>query len=113
VRLTRLPGRTATAALAAGRRGAWVLARDGRLLRAGLAGPARTVRRRLGAIAADGAELWAVAAGGRTVLRLDPAGRVRARAASPAPLSGRMALTREDVWVLTASGRQVVRVPRP
>ena len=113
VRLTRLPGRTATAALAAGRRGAWVLARDGRLLRAGLAGPARTVRRRLGAIAADGAELWAVAAGGRTVLRLDPAGRVRARAASPVPLSGRMALTREDVWVLTASGRQVVRVPRP
>ena len=57
-RRTRLPGRTATAALAAGRRNARrVLARDGRLLRVGSTGPVRRVRGRLRAIVADGAEL--------------------------------------------------------
>ncbi len=113
VRRTRLPARAAAGALAAGRGVAWVLPRDGRLLRVGLAGPARTVRAGLRAVVAGATELWAVAADGRAVLRLDPAGRVRAQAASPAPLTGRMALTRGDVWVLAGSGRQAVRVPRP
>ena len=112
-RAVRLPGRAAAGALAAGRGGAWVLARSGRLLRVGRTGPVRTVRGRLRAVVASGAELWAVAAGGRTVLRLDAAGRVLGRAASPRRLSGRMALTRGHLWVLTASGRQVLRVPRP
>ncbi|MGE0027271.1 MAG: hypothetical protein AB7O78_07420 [Thermoleophilia bacterium] len=113
VRRTRLPAATATAALAVGRGVAWVLPRDGGLLRVGLAGPARPVRTGLRAIVAGDAELWAVASDGRSVLRLDPAGRVRAQATSPAPLSGHMALTGGQVWVLTQSGRQVVRVPRP
>jgi hypothetical protein len=113
VRRSRLPLRAAAGALAAGRGAAWVLPRDGRLLRMGLAGSVRTVRAGLRAIVAGGPELWAVAADGRTVLRLDPAGRVRAQATSPVRLSGRMTLTRKDVWVLADPGRQAVRIPRP
>lgn len=113
VRRTRLSAGAATAAVAVGRGVAWVLPRDGRLVRVGLAGPPRPVRSGLRAMVAGGTELWAVASDGRTVLRLDPAGRVRARATSPARLSGHMALTGGQAWVLARSGRQVVRVPRP
>ncbi|HET6691895.1 MAG TPA: hypothetical protein VFG74_13640 [Miltoncostaeaceae bacterium] len=113
VRRTRLPARAASGALAAGRGVAWVLPRDGRLLRVTPTGRARMVRAGVRAIAATGTELWAVAAGGRAVVRLDPRGRLRARASSPVRLSGRMALTRGNVWVLARSGRQAVRVPRP
>jgi len=112
-RRTRLPARAATGALAAGRGAAWVLPRDGRLLRVSPTGRVRMVRKGLRAVAAAGAEVWAVAAGGRAVVRLDRFGRLRARAMSPVRLSGRMALTRGNVWVLARSGRQAVRVPRP
>ncbi|HMN98168.1 MAG TPA: hypothetical protein PKD59_02025 [Miltoncostaeaceae bacterium] len=113
VRRTRSAPAVATAALAVGRGVAWLLPRGGRLLRVGLAGPPREVRTGLRAIVAGDGELWAVASDGRTVLRLDPAGRVRARATSPVRLSGHMALTGGQAWVLAESGRQVVRVPRP
>jgi hypothetical protein len=53
---------------------AWVLPRDGRLLRVTPTGRARMVRAGVRAIAATGTELWAVAAGGRAVVRLDPGG---------------------------------------
>jgi hypothetical protein len=113
VRRTRLPARAARGALAAGRGAAWVLPRDGRLLRVTGAGRVRTVRAGVRAVAAAGTEAWAVTAGGRRILRLDLAGRVRAQATSPVRLSGRMALTRGHVWVLARAGRQAVRVPRP
>ena len=78
----------------------------------GRQGPVRKVRSGVRAVAAGGAELWALTSG-RTVLRLDATGRIRGRTISPRRVSAGMALTGGHLWVLTASGRQVLRIARP
>ena len=113
LRWTRLPDKAARGALAPARGGAWVLARNGQLLRVGRNARPRKVLGHIRAIAAVDDQVWALKADRRTILNLHPAtGRQRGRVSVKPRLSGRMAFTGRHVWILAASGRQAVRIPR-
>ena len=111
LRTTRLPQRPA--ALAAGPRGAWVLDGRGHLLSVRPSGQIRRMQRGIAAVAAAGDQLWAVRRDRHTVVNLHPVtARVRGRARAGARLSNAMAIASRHVWVLSASGRHLVRLPR-
>jgi len=111
LRTTRLAQRPA--ALAAGPRGAWVLTARGDLLRVGATGRTKRMQRGLAAVAATGNQLWAVRRDRRTVVNLHPVTtRVRGTARAGVRLSATMAITNRHVWVLSDSGRHLVRLPR-
>ena len=113
LRRTRLPKQAAAGVVVAGRKGAWVLTGNSQLLGVGRGGRTRKVTGRVRAIAALDDQLWAVEADRRTVLNLHPlSGRARGRAVADRPLSRQMTFTHGHLWVLAASGRQVLRLRR-
>ncbi|MGD9697021.1 MAG: hypothetical protein AB7V42_15325 [Thermoleophilia bacterium] len=110
---TDLPADAAAGQIAPGARGAWVRTSGGRVLAVAGGGAARAVRGGVLAIAAADGRLWAVLRDRHTVVVIDRrTGRARARAVSPVRLSDRMTFTRTNLWVLSASGRQAVRIRR-
>ncbi|WP_217924981.1 hypothetical protein [Miltoncostaea oceani] len=113
VRSTRLSGRSAFSLVQATRRGAWVLADNGQLLGVDRSGTPRKILSRVRTIAAAGDQLWALKANRRTILSLHPvSGAARGQATVPRRLSDQITFTRDYVWVLSASGRQVLRLRR-
>lgn len=112
-RATTLPPAAAGGSVVAGRGAAWVRTRAGELLRVRRTGRATRVMRAVRAVAAQGDQLWVLRDGGRAFMNLHPVtGRVRGQARPGGRLSGRITLTAGHVWILSASGREVLRLRR-
>ncbi len=113
VRVTALPPAAAGGTVVAGRGVAWVRTRAGELLRVRRTGRAARVMDAARAVAAQGDQLWVLRDGGRAFVNLHPVtGRVRGQARSARRLSGRITFTAGHVWILGASGREVLRLRR-
>jgi len=111
--VTALPPAAAGGTVVAGRGVAWVRTRAGELLRVRRTGRAARVMDAARAVAAQGDQLWVLRDGGRAFVNLHPVtGRVRGQARSARRLSGRITFTAGHVWILGASGREVLRLRR-
>ncbi|MCC6830923.1 MAG: hypothetical protein IT200_06220 [Thermoleophilia bacterium] len=111
VRTVPLPG--AVRSLAAAPDGAWAATGDGTLLRADRAGRVAAVGRSVRAVATAGAEVWVLRRNARTIEQLVPrTGRVRLRAVARRHVTGAITFTPGYVWLLSAGGGEILRIPR-